>query len=276
MITIAYILSSIMFIFGVKGLSSPKTAHRGNVIAMIAMLIAIMITLFHQKIQDFSFILASSFIGSTISVILAKKAKLTALPRIVAFYNGLGGAVSVSVALTEHYLIIRELQLNIIISIVLGLLIGMVTLTGSLVVYAKFQNYFKAAPLVYTIKYALHLLLFIVCLAFCILISFHQTCGIYLLAFFVISSALGILIVIPIGGANMPVVVLLLISYTGLVIVATGFLFSSNVSIMTGVIICASGIVLAILKCKAIESSSPAEALKFIKINVLENDGKKY
>lgn len=273
MITIAYILSSIMFIFGVKGLSSPKTAHRGNMLVMSAMLIAIMITLFHQKIHDFSFIIASSFIGSTISVILAKKAKLTALPRIVAFYNGLGGAVSVSVALTEHYLIVREVQLNIIISIVLGLLLGMVILTGSLVVYAKFQDFFKSTPLVYAIKYSLHLLLFIVCLVFCIIISFHQTCGSYLLAFFVISSALGILIVIPIGGANMPVVVSLLISYIGLAAVATGFSFSSNIFIMIGVIICTSGIVLAIMKCRAMNRSSPAPAdmLKSVKVNVLDN-----
>lgn len=275
MITIAYILSSIMFVFGVKGLSSPKTAHRGNTLAMIAMLIAIMITLFHRKIHDFSFIIASSFIGSTISVILAKKAKLTAAPRIVAFYNGLGGAVSVSVALIEHYLIIRELQLNILISIVLGLLIGMITLTGSLVMYRKFQNFFKTSSFVCEIKYSLHLLLFIICLVFCILISFHQTCGTYLLAFFVISSALGILLVIPIGGANMPVVVSLLISYTGLTAVAMGFLFSSNICILTGVIVCTAGIALAIMKCKAMGRFSPADMLKSVKVNILDNTGNK-
>ncbi|OQZ03089.1 MAG: hypothetical protein B6D34_09560 [Candidatus Brocadia sp. UTAMX1] len=275
MITIAYILSSIIFIFGVKDLSSSKTAHRGNLLAMIAMLVAITITLFFRKIHDFSFIIASSFVGSTISVILTKKAKLTAVPKIVAFYNGIGGAVSISVALIEHYLIIRELQLNILVSIVLGLLIGMVTLTSSLVVYAKFQDFMKSAPSVYEIKYSLHLLLFTVCLIFCIIISFNQTSGAYLLAFFVISSALGILIVIPVGGANMPIVVSLLISYTGLAAVATGFSFSSNVFIMSGVIIFASSIAMAIIKCKEMKHFSPAKMPKFIKVNVLNNTEKK-
>ncbi|MCC6324573.1 MAG: NAD synthetase [Candidatus Brocadia sp.] len=271
MITIAYILSSIMFIFGVKGLSSSKTAHRGNMLAMIAMLIAIVITLLHKKIHDFSFIIASSFIGSTVSVILAKKAKLTEVSRIVAFYNGLGGAVSVSVALIEHYLTIREIQLNIIISIVLGLLIGMVTITGSLVVYAKLRDFVKPAPGVCEIKHSLHLLLFIVCLVFCVIISFSQTCGAYLLAFFVISSALGILIVIPIGGANMQVVVSLLISYAGFAAVATGFLLSSNIFIMSGIIICTFCIALAIITCNTMNRSLPADMLKSVKVTVLED-----
>ncbi|TVL99289.1 MAG: NAD synthetase [Candidatus Brocadia sp. WS118] len=275
MITIAYIFSSIMFIFGVKGLSSSKTAHRGNMLAMIAMLTAIVITLFHKKIYDFSFIIASSFIGSTISVILAKKAKLTAVPKIVAFYNGIGGAVSVFVAMTEHYLIVREPQLSIIISVVLGLLIGLVTLTSSLVAYAKFQDFIKSTPLVCEIKYSFHLLLFILCLIFCIIISVNQTCGAYLLAFFVISSALGILVVVPIGGASMPVVISLLISYTGLAAAATGFIVFSNVVIIGGVIVAAAGIVLAIIKCKEINHFSSADIFKPVKVNVLENNENK-
>ncbi|KAB2836016.1 MAG: NAD(P)(+) transhydrogenase (Re/Si-specific) subunit beta [Candidatus Brocadia sp.] len=275
MITIAYILSSILFIFGVKGISSSKTAYRGNMLAMTAMLIAIVCTLFHKKIHDFSFIIVSSFIGSTISVILAKKAKLTAVPKIVAFYNGLGGVVSVFVAMTEHYLVIREPHLSIIISIVLGLLIGLVTLTSSLVAYAKFQNFIKAASLVCEIKYSFHLLLFILCLIFCIIISFNQTCGAYLLAFFVISSALGILIVVPIGGANMPVVISLLISYTGLAATACGFIISNNIVITGGVIVGASGIALAIMKCKEINHFSSADIPKFVKVNILENNKKK-
>lgn len=275
MITIAYILSSILFIFGVKGISSSKTAYRGNMLAMTAMLIAIVCTLFHKKIHDFSFIIASSFIGSTISVVLAKKAKLTAVPKIVAFYNGLGGVVSVFVALTEHYLIVSEPQLNIIISVVVGLLIGLVTLTSGLVAYAKFQDFIKSAPLVCEIKYSFHLLLFILCLIFCIIISFNQTCGAYLLAFFVISSALGILIVVPIGGANMPVVISLLISYTGLAATASGFIISNNIVITGGVIVGASGIAVAIMKCKEISHFSSSDIPRFVKINVLENDGKK-
>lgn len=274
MITIAYILSSVLFVFGVKEITSPKTSYRGNILAMTAILIAIMITLFDRKIHDFSFIIASSFIGSTISVVTVKKAKLSAVPQMVAFYNGLGGGATVFVAVVEYYHLVTEPQLNIIISIVLGFLVGIVLLTGSLVVYAKLQNFFKSAPAVFETKHSIHLLLFAFCIIFCVVISLSQTSGVYLIGFFVVSSALGVLIVVPIGGANIPVVTSLLISYSGLAAAASGFIVSNNILFLSGTIIGVSGIILTFIKCKAIYRSSIDDALEVTKVNVLGNNKK--
>lgn len=274
MITIVYILSLVLFVFGVNEISSPKTSYRGNILAMTAILISIMITLFDRKIHDFSFIIASSFIGSTISVVTVKKAKLSAMPQMVAFYNGLGGGATVFVAVAEYYHMVTELQFTIIISIVLGLLIGIVLLTGSLVVYAKLQNYFKSAPAVFEIKHSFHLLLFTFCIIFCVIISVSQTSGVYLMGFFVVSSALGVLIVVPIGGANMPVVTSLLISYSGLAAAASGFIVSNNILFLSGTAIGVLGIILTLIKCKALYRSSIDGAIETAKVNVLEDNKK--
>ena len=254
-ITLAYLLSSILFIFGIKNLSSPKTARRGNMLAMVAMLIAIVVTLFDQKILDFTFIIIGVVIGSAIGAVIATRTQMTAMPQMVALLNGFGGGASAFVSLAEYYRISGEPQLDVITSLVLGLFIGALTLAGSLVAYSKLQGLVKTAPVVFRLQQSLNLLLVFICLILGVVFSFHPTSGTSLLAIFAIALVLGVLFVIPIGGADMPVVISLLNSYSGLAAAATGFVISNYILIVSGALVGASGIILTLIMCKAMNRS---------------------
>lgn len=271
LITLAYLLASVLFILGLKGLSSPKSARKGNALAMVAMLIAIVVTLFDKKILDFSFIIAGIIIGSAIGVFTARKAKMTSMPQMVALYNGLGGGASAFVALAEYYRLTGEPQLSIIISIVLCSLIGTVTLTGSIIAFGKLQGILKSAPVVFKMQHPLNLLLFISCLILGIMVSLNPASSACLLAILMVSSVLGVLIVIPIGGADMPVVISLLNSYSGLAATATGFVVSNNVLIVSGALVGASGIILTLIMCKAMNRSPMNVIFGGVGVNVSES-----
>ena len=254
-ITLAYLLSSILFIYGLKNLSSPKTARMGNFYAMLAMLIAIVVTLLDKKIVDFTFIIAGLVIGSAIGVIAAKKVHMTAMPQMVAMFNGLGGGASAFVAMAVYYRMTAEPQLNIIISVVISLFIGALTLTGSLVAYGKLQGLLKSAPVVFKMHQILNLLLFTSFVIMGIFFTINPNNSSSLLAILAIASVLGVLFVIPIGGANMPVVISLLNSCSGLAAASTGFVLSNNVLIISGALVGASGLILTRIMCKAMNRS---------------------
>ena len=159
-IVLAYLLSSVLFILGLKYLSSPKSARRGNQLAMTAMLIAIIATLINNEIVDFTFIIIGLIIGSTIGVIVARKVSMTAMPQMVALFNGLGGGASAFVVLAEYYRLTGGLQFNVIISMTISLFVGAVTLTGSLVAFGKLQGIIKSAPVVFKAQRFLNILIF--------------------------------------------------------------------------------------------------------------------
>jgi NAD(P) transhydrogenase subunit beta len=254
-IVLAYLISSVLFILGLKNLSSPKTARRGNLFAMIAMLIAIIATLINNEIVDFTFIIIGLIIGSTIGVIIAKKVRMTAMPQMVALFNGLGGGASAFVALAEYYRSTGGLETHIIISMVISFFVGAVTLTGSLVAFGKLQGIIKSAPVVFKAQRFLNILIFTLFLIAGVMVVINPANSTYLLTILAIAMMLGILLVIPIGGADMPVVISLLNSCSGLAAAATGFVLSNNILIICGALVGASGMILTRIMCKAMNRS---------------------
>lgn len=258
MITItnlSYLVAAVFFILGLKKLGSPKTARRGNLYAMIAMLIAIVVTLLDQGILDFTYVIAGVIIGSLIGAIAAKKVEMTAMPQMVALFNGFGGIASTFVAFGEYVHTDSQFDSNISITLVLSLLIGTVTFTGSMIAFAKLQGIMRGAPIVYKAQQWINGLLIITVIILGVLFVLDTSLINMLLIIIAISAVLGILSVIPIGGADMPVVISLLNSYSGLAAAATGFVLSNNVLIISGALVGASGIILTNIMCKAMNRS---------------------
>ena len=254
-IVLAYLLSSVLFILGLKNLSSPKTARRGNLFAMIAMLIAIIATLIKNEIVDFTFIITGLIIGSTIGVIIARRVSMTAMPQMVALFNGLGGGASAFVALAEYYRLTGGLTTHTIVSMIISFFVGAVTLTGSLVAFGKLQGIIKSAPVVFKAQRFINMLIFTLFLITGIMVVINPANSFYLLAVLAIAMILGILLVIPIGGADMPVVISSLNSCSGLAAAATGFVLSNNILIICGALVGASGMILTRIMCKAMNRS---------------------
>ena len=254
-IVLAYLLSSVLFILGLKNLSSPKTARRGNLFAMIAMLIAIIATLIKNEIVDFTFIITGLIIGSTIGVIIARRVSMTAMPQMVALFNGLGGGASAFVALAEYYRLTGGLTTHTIISMIISFFVGAVTLTGSLVAFGKLQGIIKSTPVVFKAQRFINMLIFTLFLITGIMVVNNPANSSYLLAVLAIAMILGILLVIPIGGADMPVVISSLNSCSGLAAAATGFVLSNNILIICGALVGASGMILTHIMCKAMNRS---------------------
>lgn len=258
---LAYLVSAAFFIVGLKNLGSAKTARRGNRLAAIGMFIAIIVTLLDRQIVDFTFILAGVIVGGAIGAISAKKVQMTAMPQMVAIFNGFGGGASTLVAMAEYYRVIDHkipgvdavtgLAPDVGVTLVLSLLIGTITFTGSLIAFGKLQGVIKSAPVVYPFQTPLNFML----LAGTIIVGALFVAG-YGGAnpLFVVTAAaalLGVLLIIPIGGADMPVVISLLNSYSGLAAAMTGFVLSNNVLIVSGALVGASGIILTKIMCKA-------------------------
>ncbi|MEJ2052387.1 MAG: NAD(P)(+) transhydrogenase (Re/Si-specific) subunit beta [Calditrichaceae bacterium] len=259
MITITnlvYLVSAIFFILGLKKLGSPRTARQGNLYAMIGMLIAIVITLLDKGILDFTYIIAGIIIGSLIGAVAAKKVEMTAMPQMVALFNGFGGIASTFVGFGEYVHTGGQFGPNVSITLLLSLLIGTVTFTGSMIAFAKLQGIMRSAPVVYKAQQVVNALLLIVVIVlgvfFVMDTSSHMD---FLIIIIGISAVLGVLLVIPIGGADMPVVISLLNSYSGLAAAATGFVLSNNVLIISGALVGASGLILTNIMCKAMNRS---------------------
>ncbi|MCI0514874.1 NAD(P)(+) transhydrogenase (Re/Si-specific) subunit beta [candidate division KSB1 bacterium] len=250
---LVYLIAAVLFIFGLKELSSPKTARRGNLIALLGMLLAIVITLWDKKIIDFTYIIAGIIIGSAIGAITAKKVQMTAMPQMVALFNGFGGGASVFVAFAE-FLSTTSTTYSIVTTI-LSVLIGSVTFTGSLIAFAKLQGIMRGAPIVYRMQQFINGILLAAIVAAGIFLVLDPSLVALMILVLVISSILGVTSVIPIGGADMPVVISLLNSYSGLAAAATGFVLNNNVLIVSGALVGASGIILTQIMCKAMNRS---------------------
>lgn len=264
-IEITYLVSSIFFIYGIKMLSSPKTARKGNLYAAIGMFLAIVATLLDQNVLTYEWIIIGAIIGSLVGVLLAYKTPMTGMPQMVGMLNGFGGGASTLVALSEYfkinpnYPVDQGLPFNLPvdqgIAIVLSLLIGGVTFTGSMIAFGKLQGLVTGKVVKYPLQHPLNLVLILVVLVGGVFLLIDPTSIPLVLIITFISLVLGVLLVLPIGGADMPVAISLLNSYSGLAGSTTGFVLGNNELIIAGALVGASGIILTNIMCKAMNRS---------------------
>jgi NAD(P) transhydrogenase subunit beta len=257
-VKLVYLLSACLFIVGLKGLSRPRTAVRGNLLGSVGMLLAVVVTLLHREIVGYEVVAAGLIVGSAVGTLLALRIKMTAMPQLVGMFNGFGGGASLLVAgavLIETVLLGRIASTQLTIATVLSGLIGAVTFWGSLVAFGKLQGILTEKPVRYRGEQVVKALLFAVSLGIGIMIVLQPERISLYWALVACSSVLGILLTISIGGADMPVVIALLNSYSGLAAAATGFALSNIVLIIAGSLVGASGIILTRLMCRAMNRS---------------------
>lgn len=257
-IELSYLVAASLFIFGLKQLGSPATARQGNFIAAVGMLLAVVATLLDQQVLNYQMILVGLALGSVLGAIAAYKVQMTEMPQMVGLLNGLGGAASALVAIGEFWRLLssgENVSLYSIITIILGVLIGGVTLTGSFMAFAKLQGLLPGAPLTFPLQQPINVLLviaFLVGSGYLFVTPENLTIFLGLVG---ISLLLGVLFVLPIGGGDMPVVISLLNSYSGLAASAAGFVVMNNMLIIAGALVGASGIILTQIMCKAMNRS---------------------
>lgn len=258
-IPLAYLASAVLFILGIKRLSHPDTAAGGNRLAAIGMLLAVIATLLESGLE-YTWIIAGVAIGGLIGGVMARTVKMTAMPEMVAVFNGFGGAASGLVAVGEYLRVAggaggETLAIDSGVSIMAGTLIGAVTFSGSMIAFGKLQGFVTgnaiSNPLV---KFSAGLLLGVAVVLAVYLVGFESNLVFY---WSLIAAALilGVLFVIPIGGADMPVVVALLNSYSGLAAASAGFVLGNNALIISGALVGASGLILTGIMCRAMNRS---------------------
>lgn len=250
-----YLIASLLFVFGIKRLSSPKTARQGNLLAAIGMLLAIVFTLLDQKIVSFYWIVAGLIIGTGLGTWMSVAVKMTEMPQMVALLNGFGGLSSMLVAYVEFVDTSPTILPEPALVISLSIIVGAVTFTGSVVAFAKLQELITSNAVVYKGQHWLNLILFLAASALSVMLIMNPGEWWTPVAIAIISLILGVLVVIPIGGADMPVVISLLNSYSGIAAAMTGFLLYNNVLIISGALVGASGIILTNIMCKSMNRS---------------------
>ena len=276
-IDIGYLIAAALFIFGLKKLGHPRTAPRGNQLGALGMLVAVLTTILDMELADdpanWTLIIAGLAIGSLIGYWMAVKVEMTGMPELVALFNGFGGAASALVALSESWRYIEDTSLALptgldiqVIMIAAGLsaLVGWMTLTGSLLAMFKlkggisvFGKWFKTPTWGPTWLNPVKVILMLTVLALIYMSIDEPRNTDYLWAIIGISSLLGIILVLPIGGADMPVVVSLLNSLSGIAAAFTGFIIGNSVLIVAGSLVGASGLILTFIMCKAMNRTLP-------------------
>jgi NAD(P) transhydrogenase subunit beta len=258
LIQFAYLVASVLFILGLRNLSSPRTATLGNQMAAVGMLIAIVATLLVQGVVDYPIVIAGIVVGSLIGAFAAIRIQMTDMPQMVALLNGFGGAASVLVAGAEvsSRISAGDIPEGIVpAAIVASVLIGGLTLTGSLIAFAKLQELMRGAPIQYPAQQYINGLIALATLVVCVLLGMDPL-NLEMLALLTgLALLLGILLVIPIGGADMPVVIALLNSYSGLAACATGFVLDNSALVISGSLVGASGLILTKIMCDAMNRS---------------------
>ena len=254
LINLAYALAAVLFIVGLKMLGSPATARRGNLISAVAMFIAVVVTLLDRSIVDFEWIAVGVVIGAVIGVLAARMVAMTKMPEMVALFNGFGGLASLAVGWAALF---TPNTLFTLITIALSILIGGVTFTGSMVAWAKLNETISGKPFLFAGQRVVNGLLLAAIVAVTVLFCMqaHPELSNYLYIVVALSFVLGVMVVIPIGGADMPVVISLLNSYSGLAACAAGFAINNMILIVAGALVGASGIILTQIMCKAMNRS---------------------
>jgi NAD(P) transhydrogenase subunit beta len=277
-----YILAAVLFIFGIKGLTHPRTAVRGNLLGALGMLIAIVVTLIDKQMIGWGWIIAGVVIGGGIGAVLAIKIQMTGMPQLVALYNGFGGIASVFVAgAVFHEYIHKATQLaeqlgrevgvfeaiasplmgvaanptQVMVATIASGIIGGVTFSGSVVAWAKLQEVIPGQPYTNPLLKVANALSAVIAIALGVILFLNPEAAWLYWLVAVVALALGVFLVMPIGGADMPVVIALLNSYSGLAAAATGFVINNNVLIVAGSLVGASGLILTKIMCVAMNRS---------------------
>lgn len=297
-INLSYLAVSVLFIMGIKGLTHPRTAVRGNIYSACAMLLAVVVTLLDNSILSYEYIIGGLAIGAAIGAVLALRIEMTAMPQLVAIFNGLGGGASVLVAgaaYIEASTGMETLSAQAIgvdyqplIATVVSGLIGSVTFFGSFIAFAKLQRLFLEGACTFPAQRAINAVIAAVTVGLGVYMVLNP--GVTWIYWCMVGTAavLGLLLTVAIGGADMPVVIALLNSYSGLAAAATGFVLGNNVLIISGSLVGASGIILTKIMCKAMnrslanvlfggalgpgEESSPAEDIYEGKVKATSGD----
>ena len=266
---ISYVIASVLFVIGLKMLSHPLSARRGNSLAAIGMGMAIIATiLFHQKdgkpIGNIGFILAAIGIGTVIGWVIAKKVKMTAMPQLVSFFNGMGGAAAALISIMEFPHVRPDLIAEHgmangqVLAILIGLMIGTVSWSGSMIAFGKLDGWIGDMR-IKAMKYV-NLTIMAILIGFIVFIMTRQVQASaelmpYVYLMFAIAVVYGVLFVMPIGGADMPVVISLLNSFTGVAAAMGGFLYNNQAMLTGGILVGSAGTILTILMCKAMNRS---------------------
>jgi len=254
LINFAYVISAVLFISGLKMLSSPATARKGNLLSAVGMLIAILVTLMNAGL-DYKWIALGVAIGTGIGLFAAYKIQMTSMPEMVALFNGFGGIASMLLAWGEYH---QHPEISTFIALVtfLSAFIGGVTFTGSMVAYGKLSETIPSKAVVFSGQHIANGLIMLAAVGSGIMFAMDPAAG-YTPFLIVVAVALvfGVTSVIPIGGADMPVVISLLNSYSGIAACAAGFVINNNILIVAGALVGASGIILTKIMCKAMNRS---------------------
>lgn len=252
-VNLTYVLAAALFIYGLKMLSSPATARNGNLVSATGMFIAVVVTLLHQSIVDYQWIIVGVIIGGIIGALAARLVAMTTMPELVALFNGFGGLASLLLGWAALYA--TGNTTFTIVTIFLSILIGGITFTGSLIAWAKLSEIISGKPYLFMGQRVVNSILLLTIIGIGIMFSNDPTNTSYLYTLIGLSFVFGVMAVIPIGGADMPVVISLLNSYSGLAACAAGFAISNNILIVAGSLVGATGIILTNIMCKAMNRS---------------------
>lgn len=252
LIQLLYLVAMSFFIIGIKRLGSPATARSGNQMAALGMLLGVIITLFDQQILTFEYIIAGVLIGGVIGAFAAKRVEMTAMPEMVAIFNGFGGGASALVAWGEF----SRMDPNMfggqdLVTIGLSILIGSITFTGSFIAFGKLKGFIGGGQIAFPGQNYFNLLLTAGTLGLIGWFTYDPANMLIFWLIFGIALLLGVLTVLPIGGADMPVVISLLNSYSGIAASMAGFVINNNLLIISGALVGAAGLILTNIMCKA-------------------------
>jgi len=259
---LAYLVSAILFILSLRGLSSPESSRRGNIMGMIGMAIAVIVTILNPNVLSYEWILGGIVIGGAIGAVIAQRIAMTAMPQLVAAFHSLVGLAAVLVAASafynpEAYGIMDaggELKVLSRIEMAIGVVVGAITFSGSIIAFTKLQGLVSGNPVVFPGQHMVNLLIGLVIVALVVWFSVNLDANIFW-AMTALAFLIGFLIIIPIGGADMPVVVSMLNSYSGWAAAGIGFTLENTALIIVGGLVGSSGAILSYIMCKAMNRS---------------------
>ncbi len=264
-LALAYLIASVTFIIGLKMLSNPASARRGNLVAAVGMAIAIFATIFlyqenGKTLGNYPWIFGALLIGTVVGTLAAKKVKMTAMPQMVSLFNGMGGACAALISLVEfdhlvHHTQVIDVNTTTLLIILLGLIIGSVSFSGSMIAWGKLDGRVKDFSFKGQQVFSLMLLGALIVLTAYMVVVLPENLSFFFYLTFALSIFYGIFFVFPIGGADMPVVISLLNSFTGVAAACGGFLYDNKAMLTGGILVGAAGTLLTILMCKAMNRS---------------------
>ncbi len=261
MVAILYLISALLFIFALRGLSHPETSRMGNIFGIIGMIIAVFTTLMFKSVLSYYEIGAAILIGGAIGSFIAIRIEMTALPQLVAAFHSLVGLAAVFVAAAAFYDPVAfsigkvgSIKTASLVEMSIGTFIGAITFSGSVLAFGKLQGTISGKPIVFKFQHLINALIFLLIIFLIVLFVINQSPTIFW-TIVIVSILLGFLVVIPIGGADMPVVVSMLNSYSGWAACGIGFTLSNNLLIITGALVGASGAILSYIMSKGMNRS---------------------